>query len=455
MKRLAIVSSYDEECGAAFYSSRLKKHLEAAGYAVDVKRLPVSLLRLNTPISIRVKGDEAIERIAREIEDYDAVLLQFEPGLYGSRPRSSYRRVERLLRAAKLAVVTVHGFHRGAGSRSWLGAARATVTGQFREAFSELRANGDLMKRVTRFWQYVGSARHVKVLTFCKADQTLLERYFSLTQVTNYPITYYDREEVEQIKSSVDREQFLRQYGLDPRKKYFGVFGFLSPYKGHLTAIKALDFLPDDWNLAIVGGEHPQAIEAERDIGGYVRQLLAFALEGDREANGNGTASTFPMRNSPITNVMMTGDMDRIQLKQDILKMSEFKHFLPTKPLAERVKFLGQVSDDDMPRFYSALDYAVHPYMKTKSGQSGSGPATLAIEFGIPSLFSNVPVFREMNQYFKDSMAFFNVGNFVELSSALRRDISKDPQLHANREAALGVYNPASMVDAYRRCLEL
>ena len=104
-KRVAIVSSYNEECGAAYYSSRLLKHLLAAGYEVEVKRLPVSLLRLQSPTFLRRKGDQEIARIAREIAEFDAVFLQFEPGLYGTRAKTSYTRVLRLLKAAKCAVI--------------------------------------------------------------------------------------------------------------------------------------------------------------------------------------------------------------------------------------------------------------------------------------------------------------------------------------------------------------
>ena len=60
VKRLAIVSSYNEECGAAYYSSRLLKHFTNAGYQVDVKRLPVSCLRISRPAYIRRKGDREI-----------------------------------------------------------------------------------------------------------------------------------------------------------------------------------------------------------------------------------------------------------------------------------------------------------------------------------------------------------------------------------------------------------
>jgi hypothetical protein len=112
MKKLAIISSYNEECGAAFYSSRLKIHLESAGFSVDVKRLPVAFLRIAVPSAMRRKGDAEIRRIALEIAEYDAVLLQFEPGLYGSSTNIAYRRVKHLLKAAKKAVITVHGYDR-------------------------------------------------------------------------------------------------------------------------------------------------------------------------------------------------------------------------------------------------------------------------------------------------------------------------------------------------------
>ncbi|HWE72294.1 MAG TPA: hypothetical protein VG328_03980 [Stellaceae bacterium] len=446
MKRLAIVSSYNEECGVAFYSSRLKPHLIAAGYQVDVKRLPLSLLRISHPAAIRRKGDDEIKRIAREIADYDAVLLQFEPGLYGSSSQTSYRRVAHLLKHAKQAIITVHGFDRAisAGSLPSL-----VLGGRFDIALGEV-ARFASSNRVRSFWHYVASAKHVSVMTFCRGDQTILERFYDMPRITSFPITYFDEGEVSAIRSASDRERVLQQFGLDPRKKYFSVCGFLSPYKGHLTAIKALEFLPDDWHLAIVGGEHPHGIEAGRDIGNYVRQLLAFLLETERP---NGKEESGLLTNSDLGELMTHADLERIDIRKDILKRSEFKHFLPRKELRQRVNFLGQVSDEQMPQLYAALDYFVHPYMKTVEGQSGSGPATMALEFGTRSLFSNAPVFREMNLYFDGAMQFFNIGNFVELAESLSRFGNFENDLRINRERALKRYNPAAMVNTYRELL--
>jgi glycosyltransferase involved in cell wall biosynthesis len=444
MPRAAIVSSYNEECGAAFFSSRLKHHLEKSGLAVDVLRLPVSLLRISYPSEVRKRGDREIARIAGQLGAYDAVYLQFEPGLYGNY-RTAYPRVLQLLKAARKAVITVHGFDRVSAAVPPL---KALLDGDGRLA---LRSVVDVSRHraVTGFWHTVERLAHVQIITFCKADQALLERMYGLTRVNNYPITYFDSEETSTIRAGVDRGRLLTQYGLDPSKTYFGVCGFLSPYKGHLTAIKALEFLPEDWCLVVVGGEHPHALEPDKDMGNYVRQLLAFTLESDEKRQN----LMLQAQKGDLSDSLARADMDRMQLQAAVFKRSEFKYFFPEDSVRDRVKFVGQVSDEAMPQFYCALDYIVHPYIRTRSGQSGSGPATMAVEFGARSLFSNAPVFREMERYFENAMSFFNIGNFVELAEGMQRLDNFWPALSQNRARALEKYNPRGMVELYRSCM--
>jgi glycosyltransferase involved in cell wall biosynthesis len=464
MKRAAIVSSYNEECGAAYYSSRLLKHLGAAGYQVEVKRLPVSLLRMRSPAFVRRKGNQEIERIAREIAGFDVVFLQFEPGLYGSSNAISYRRVRRLLAAARNVVITVHGFNRQMNaSRSLVTVGHNLV--KFRPVDAVLTLiEGGLDPTIAAFWEYVRRSRHVKVMTFNRGDQILLQRFFDLKRIANYPICYFDQEEVGEIKHSLDREAFLAQYGLDPAFKYFAVCGFFAQYKGHLTAMKALEFLPADWRLVIVGGEHPQGLEAGKDIGGYLRQLMTFPLAVDRPAAdgeleiergpGGRLSNLADLRSMWSGNVVRSDHLYRRELRDRLFRYSEFKYFFPTSEIKHRIHYLGQAADEDMPRFYAALDYMVHPYMKTKEGQSGSGPATFAIEFGSRALFSNAPVFREMGHYFEGAMQFFNIGNFMELADQLQRFDGFEDVLTDKRNSALQQYNPKGMVEAYRQLID-
>ena len=183
-----------------------------------------------------------------------------------------------------------------------------------------------------------------------------------------------------------------------------------------------------------------------------MRQLLAFSVESE---DANSPKAALSVRsNSALGDIFTRGDANRLDIKEQLFKSTDFKFFLPKEELRSRISYLGQVSDEAMPQFYAALDYVVHPYIKTRSGQSGSGPATLAIEFGARSLFTNVPVFREMSEYFKDAMAFFNVGNFIELSEALTRFDGIENEISVNRKKALATYNPAGMIDAYRNLIE-
>lgn len=446
MKRLVIVSSFDEQCGVAFYSSRLRLHLSAAGYEVTVKALPVTLLQLEGSLTVKLKADGAINQLARELRDYDVTLLQFEPGLYGSTARSAYRRIRRLLSQARRAVVTVHGLDRLTPLR-WrerLAPLPGLSQGHERSPLEE-RA-----RFAARFWRYVAHSRHIRVITTCFADKLTLQRMFDVNDVEDYPITFYGQDEVAEISSGADRELILHRLGLDPRRTYVGIFGFLSWYKGHLTALKALEHLPQDWHVAIVGGEHPRAVEADRDVGVYLRQLLAFTFAGQTDnskelplrARHRHNSSVYPFRKAELWEV-----------RRDLFAKSEFKHFFPERDISQRVHFVGQPSDAELIECYAAIDYAVHPYLKTKSGQSGSGIATLAMEFGARALFSNVPVFREMTRYFPGSMAFFGPGNFMELAQALQRYPAFADRLNANRESALRRYSPSGMVELYRRAI--
>jgi hypothetical protein len=96
---------------------------------------------------------------------------------------------------------------------------------------------------------------------------------------------------------------------------------------------------------------------------------------------------------------------------------------------------------------------AVHPYIRTWSGQSGSGIAALAPEFGIRAVFSNAPVFREIEKYFRGALPFFNIGNFVEHAQALVRYENFGPTIRARREVALQRYNPDGMIAKYLEAL--
>jgi glycosyltransferase involved in cell wall biosynthesis len=154
-----------------------------------------------------------------------------------------------------------------------------------------------------------------------------------------------------------------------------------------------------------------------------------------------------------------TGSGDKAFIKgtpnawSDLFEGDEFYHFLPRKSLSDRVHFIGAVSDNDMPRVYAAIDCAVHPYLNTRALQSGSGPATFAVEMAPPSLYTNAPVFREMRHYFP-YMETFNVGNYLELASKILT-VDKWCFVDEARKRARDLYNPDTMCAAYCKLIAL
>ncbi len=216
------------------------------------------------------------------------------------------------------------------------------------------------------------------------------------------------------------------------------ITGFFGKYKGHLTAMKALEYLPDNYHLVVVGGEHPQGLPVNKSMSSYMQKLLAFSTRVFDEKAGGG---------------------ERNQIKgeanswSDLFEGDEFYHFLPRKSLSERIHFIGSVSDAEMPRVYAAIDCAVHPYLNTRALQSGSGPATFAVEMGPPSLYTNAPVFREMRYYFP-YMETFSVGNYLELASKIMT-VSHWSQVNEAREKSRALYNPETMCAVYSKLIAL
>ena len=436
MAKLAIISSYDEECGAAFYSARLKKHLETLGnHQVDVLRLNIGLLRATDSLSVK-KAKVHINDLINRMKEFDGVCMQFEPGLYGGAVHLAYPRILKLFDAHPNIVATIHGFHRPSP--------QGGLWGTLRSIYKKQRGRGFLSNvwemyssvKSRKFWRQVKQRSNVKVLTFNASDEAYFRQNFELTHISNFPITYYSKEEVSTYKQKTNRDDYLRKHNLDPSKKYIGIFGFISPYKGHLVAFKMLEQLPKDYELLIIGGEHPHGLEPEVFVSNNIKHLIAY-LNNDKINNSQ------PAIWKEFLNGVQFGQKEFLNLGTADAK------------LKERIHFLGQVSDDEMPSFYSVIDYAILPYMKTFTGQSGSGPAVFALEFNCKTIFSNAPVFKILERYFPGAMMFTGIGNYYELASAIQKYDNFEDELSDNLKKALEKYNPATMVEKYNEMLGL
>lgn len=106
MKKLAIVSTYDDLCGIAGYTKALVRQLQQ-DYEVTVFDLDQYLLR-STMRPLRKLGDQLIAEIVSQLPDFDAVNIQLEHGTLGSTHADIVRRFERLALHDKPLTVSFH-----------------------------------------------------------------------------------------------------------------------------------------------------------------------------------------------------------------------------------------------------------------------------------------------------------------------------------------------------------
>jgi glycosyltransferase involved in cell wall biosynthesis len=251
---------------------------------------------------------------------------------------------------------------------------------------------------------------------------------------------YFTNDKIRQIKENEPREKTLKKYGLATNKKYIGVFGFLSPYKGHLTVLKALDYLDDDYEVVIVGAEHPRGLTANEEISNYVSTLLQFSEYNSEEE---------------ILQISINKNTQWSFKKEETLfEKANFKHFMPKKYIGKRVNFVGAPTDEEMPAFFNAMDYVVLAHIQTSAGQAASGPAVFALEFRCNTIFSNASVFRNLEKFYPGGMNFFNVGNFKELALKINTYGEREEVLKENLAKAFETYNAEGMIKAYIQHLD-
>ena len=126
--------------------------------------------------------------------------------------------------------------------------------------------NRNIGVRTYRFLHARQRVQPVNAIVHTKRDARLLREAFGLSNVDHHPLSFIAAAEAVRIRQAATRDQFPLLLTLPPDAKLIGSFGFLSPYKGFETALRALHYLPEDHHLLIFGGVHPQAIKREQEL---------------------------------------------------------------------------------------------------------------------------------------------------------------------------------------------
>jgi glycosyltransferase involved in cell wall biosynthesis len=415
LKKLAIVSTFNENCGNASYTNALRKEFSRQLF-VKVFALDLFLLQSREKRLVKA-GDLHIKEMCEKLAEYDYVNIQFEAGLFGSSIRDIKRRITWLIRSASNVTVCMHRVDTDQVS------VRQAFVAAFKQRrpseFFTARARGSF-SRLSKFiideCRRQSRKHNVWIKVHTKRELRAVRDVYGNSRVFDFPLTFLNREERRQVRSagSEARSSLWEECGFSPGDKVVGLFGYISNYKGFETAISALALLPDQFKLAIFGSQHPQTVRRNEDLNPYVGSLLELMRDLD-EARFNEAEKLATI--DWVTRYSQTGSAC---LSADVRKRT-----------SDRVRFIGSLSDDKFLLALRFCDVVVLPYVEV--GQSMSGVAILAMEAGAKIICSNNKSFFELKKYHEHSCVGFDVGNYIELSQKIRH-ATEHPSVYESAE---------------------
>ena len=366
--RIAIISSYDESCGNASFTKVLRDSLQELGHEVTPIALNLNLTQSRDPKVGKI-GDAHISQIAKSLKNYDAVNIQFEAGLYGSNPRQVLSRLEKLIKSSDRVMVTHHSPRILADSYESVSpilkdlAAMRLKKGLY--SLAKLRASAKRTKSNRKVIELCKST-NTPILVHTLKSKELIKAIFNYDNVEVHPLVFSNREK------ALSKFDWHGRLNLKSDTKLIGVFGYISRYKGHLEAVRAIAELPEDFVLVIAGRQHPQSIVEYSEIDGYLSQLLG-----------------------------------------EIYKHKKGKKRVN---ILSRVIFCNELDDDELINLISSVDYTWLPYQEV--GQDGSGIASLAFEHAQRIIASNAKSFDELIKLVPEyKCERFDIGNHLELAN--------------------------------------
>jgi glycosyltransferase involved in cell wall biosynthesis len=382
--KLAIVSSYNESCAIAAYAGALEKTFKTK-FDVKVIDLKSASLIGNPAIHDSPAAEAYIDQICAELASYDCVNIHLEWGIFGGSVQNIQRRVLKLFQASKCLIASVHTLNvRSSDSPEWQELNRATL---------------EALKTRTSDMPY-------RLLAHLPRDAEVLRTLFGFDNVVDFPLVFLSRKEVEHYQST-DAARWKQQNGFKEDDIIILRAGYLAEHKDSLISLKLLRLLPDNYKLAFVGGQHPRTI--------------------------------VPYMVSPLVKEITD------YLDDDIILNENNRSGIDATTLANRVRFLGHVSDEDLYRAIACADFITVTHLETSQGSSGIG--SIALQMERPVILGYNSFFIEYGKYYGEGFSYFSLGHHYELRDRiLNFDLAKVERLkeHTRR------YSLESMADLFQ-----
>lgn len=375
------VSTWKTACGIATYCENLVDSLSQAGFRNEIAVLEPSNWKDFVPSDIAEWEND----IVAQAKGADLVHIQHEHGLFGLSVgnRFAVKRFGGLLKRLKaLSKPTVVTFHTDVCTKQRRG---------LRGKLHTLRRRRIWKKYITK--NFGASPSKASAIVHARDTRRSLYKHgFPADALNVVPHACLAPRNI-----TLDRAEAKTMLGLGADQKLLSIFGFVGRYKGHDIAIKALERLPEDYHLAVVGGMHPES----RDT--YLDKLLTTVPD---------------------------------QLKS-------------------RVHITGWVDRETADVFCAATDACLAPY-RQDTLLSGSGALTWALSSGRPVIASKIEAFQHVNRL-GNCMFMVTPEKPAELAWAIEKTLADEAlsdRLVENARAFATKYSwessVASILEVYR-----
>jgi glycosyltransferase involved in cell wall biosynthesis len=401
---LAIIGTFDDLCGIAAYVKTMVRLL-GDHFDVTVFDLDQFLFKHPSPTVQRLAEAE-IRRICKALRGFDAVNIQLEHGLFGTSANMILRRIKRLIRSSPTLAITFHTILSGerATLRTIIRAALRGKPFEGIQEFRHIRHDNVLSDGLYNFirWEQRrrGWRNPISLIVHTRRDRRMMQLVHGLRNVYDHPLAQLTPDRVAEIRSGAERSRFPGLGKLPADAILLGCFGFLSPYKGVDTAVRAIALLPKRYHLGIFGATHPGGTKpfAKRDA--FVTKLLNLVHAGQ-----------------PL---LSPGTRRRVSITVEGKELPELMSAANPADISDRVHFLGALSDEDFPAAIAVCDTVLLPYREV--GQSSSGPLCLGVDLGKHVIATRTKAFLQAQRYFKNRYRTIDIDNHVELAQTIEAE---------------------------------
>jgi glycosyltransferase involved in cell wall biosynthesis len=322
-------------------------------------------------------ADDFIDSVAAELPNYDVVDIDCELGLWGSTLEEIEARIIKCCKASRKLIFTMHRLD-----------ASAEIERPFSLAYARLLKSIRNRDNDHPYFIFVHTNKETR----------MLNDFHGLKNVMEHPVCFLDESEKQHFLDTANPKQWKKDNGFAEDDIIIGRFGTITPHKDHRAAIRALEYLPDNYKMAFIGGAQPYSIKPFA-IDPNISDLLEFLEERKRQGND----------------------------------------------IAKRIRFFGIVDNDVFYKAMANIDFVVIPHYE--AGQSASAVTSVALEFGQKVITTYNFTFKEYQRYYPNCFEMFDIGNYFELRDKI---LHFDTNIRNNAIVARNKYTANTLARAYK-----